>query len=71
MSQLIEWIQPLVERLPKFVKLDGTAQAFVLYYYMSNYTGLTMQEIWTIIGLNGGVHMLLHDTACQLQGGCS
>lgn len=67
MNQVMTFLQPIADRLPKWLKIDGTAQAFVLWWYMSNYTGLTNQEMLTIVGLNAGIHGVLHDTACRLQ----
>ena len=63
----MDLLQPIANRLPSWLKIDGTAQAFVLWWYMSNYTGLTNQEMMYIVGINAGVHGLLHDTACRLQ----
>ena len=67
-STLTTALEPLSAIVPRWLKLDGTAQAFALWWYMSNYTGLNSREIFTIVGLNAGIHGILHDTACILQG---
>ena len=67
--QIAKLLEPVANMLPSWLPLDGTVQGFVLFWYLSNYTPLNTQEILPIIAVNGGVHGVLHSTACMLQGG--
>lgn len=62
-------LQPVADVLPHWLPLDGTIQGFVLFWYLSNYTPLSTQQILPVLAVNGGVHGVLHHSACMLQGG--
>jgi len=68
MSQLIEILRPVASLIPPWLKIDGTVQGFVVWYYMYNYTNIEPSEQITILSLNALIHLALHDTACALQG---
>ena len=62
-----DFASPVAKVLPAMLKIDALAQTGVLWWYLSNYTGLPDAQIWMTLGLNAVTHGLLHDVACKNQ----
>lgn len=58
---------PIAKMLPAMLKIDALAQTGVLWWYLSNMTGLPDQQIYVALGLNAVTHGLFHSIACNNQ----
>ena len=66
-NPIADFASPVAKALPAFLKIDALAQTGVLWWYLSNQTGLPDQQIWMALGLNAVTHGLFHSIACGNQ----
>jgi len=58
---------PVARLLPNWLPIDGVAMSAVLWWYLTNNTGLPDEQIMTAVGLSAVTHGLLHGIAAQEQ----